>query len=233
MYLCNVPNTHRKMAAKRNQWSDEYWLLLMQLYLRKPVGVKPLYSRGLVNLALELHVQPRLLYEQMFRLRQLDTPQLERLWAKYAKSPQRLARGVKLLRQMKGFGQAGMFYDGVEENETFERDFRPMEGHPHLKPAMLILVLDLYFRLTPNTMVPETPEIIELAKKMKIKPEEVVELMECYQHCDPYLKRNAPADHPLMAACEQTWKRFGNDSPEKLAALAAQMVEYFKVGSIN
>lgn len=27
-------------------WSDEYWLLLMQLYQRKPAGIKPLYSRG-------------------------------------------------------------------------------------------------------------------------------------------------------------------------------------------
>ena len=134
--------------GKRFNWSDEYWLLLMQLYLKKPTGLKPLYSRQMVELSMELHIPPQMLYEQMFRLRQLDTPQLERLWAKYAKSPQRLARGVKLLRQMKGFGQAGMFYDGVEENETFERDFRPMEGHPHLKPAMLILVLDLYFRLT-------------------------------------------------------------------------------------
>ena len=26
-------------------WQDEYWLLLMQLYLKKPEGVKPLYSK--------------------------------------------------------------------------------------------------------------------------------------------------------------------------------------------
>lgn len=30
-------------------WSDEYWLLLLQLYQQKPAGVKPLYSRQLVK----------------------------------------------------------------------------------------------------------------------------------------------------------------------------------------
>ena len=29
-------------------WSDEYWLLLMQLYLKKPEGVKPIYNRQLL-----------------------------------------------------------------------------------------------------------------------------------------------------------------------------------------
>ena len=31
--------------AKNVRWQDEYWLLLMQLYLKKPEGVKPLYER--------------------------------------------------------------------------------------------------------------------------------------------------------------------------------------------
>ena len=47
--------------VKHSQWSDEYWLLLMQLYLKKPVGAKALYSKGLVNLALELHIKPQFL----------------------------------------------------------------------------------------------------------------------------------------------------------------------------
>ena len=47
-----------RYMAKNVSWSDDYWLLLMQLYLRKPVGVKALYSRGLVQLALELHIEP-------------------------------------------------------------------------------------------------------------------------------------------------------------------------------
>ena len=37
-------------------WSDDYWLLLLQLYLKKPEGMKPMYSRALVDLSLELHI---------------------------------------------------------------------------------------------------------------------------------------------------------------------------------
>lgn len=32
--------------AKYPSWQDEYWLMLMQLYLKRPQGMKPLYSRG-------------------------------------------------------------------------------------------------------------------------------------------------------------------------------------------
>ena len=100
--------------VKHSQWSDEYWLLLMQLYLKKPVGAKALYSKGLVNLALELHIKPQFLYEQMLRLRQLDTPRMERLWEKYSKNPKLLSKSASRLRKMKGFGQANAFFDGVE-----------------------------------------------------------------------------------------------------------------------
>ena len=67
--------------AKHPLWSDEYWLLLMQLYLKKPVGVKPLYSRGIVDLSLDLHIPPEFLHAQMFKLRMI-TPRIGRLWEK-------------------------------------------------------------------------------------------------------------------------------------------------------
>ena len=72
------------------KWNDEYWLLLMQLYLRKPMGTKPLYSRGMVDLALELHLSPQYLYRKMMQLRRLDTPRIERLWNTYANNPHEL-----------------------------------------------------------------------------------------------------------------------------------------------
>ena len=90
-------------------WSDEYWLLLMQLYLKKPEGVKPIYNRQLVALALELHIPPQFLNQQMFRLRTIDTPRIQRLWDTYGQNPKKLARGVKLLRQKKGYGNASLF----------------------------------------------------------------------------------------------------------------------------
>ena len=74
--------------ANHPLWSDEYWLMLMQLYLRKPVGVKPMYSKRLVALSLELHIPPQFLYSQMLRLRQIDTPRMERLWNTYGENPE-------------------------------------------------------------------------------------------------------------------------------------------------
>ena len=210
-------------------WSDEYWLLLMQLYLKKPEGLKPIYSRPMVELGLELHIEPAFLYEQMFKLRQLETPRMEKLWERYGNNPKRLAKGVKLLRAMKGMGNAEQFYEGVETQEQlWEQDFKPLEEEPSLKPVMLLLTLDLYFRLTPNTMVAETPEIQELARLMRVKEAKVVEIMDIYQVCDPYLNRSEIVLSPLLRACQRMWNRFGNANPEKLAALAAQMKEYFR-----
>lgn len=209
-------------------WSDDYWLLLMQLYLRKPAGVKPLYSRGMVDLSLELHIPPQFLYEQMFRLRRLDTPRMKRLWEKYACNPQRLAKGAKTLRRMAGFNSSGVFYEGIDTCETFEKDFKPIDGCDGITPVILTVVLDLYFRLTPITMVVETPEIQDLARLTKVKASKIVEIMDVYQICDPYLNRDEMLVSKLLGPCQKTWQRFGNDSPEILAALAAQLKEYFR-----
>ena len=213
--------------AKNSLWQDEYWLLVMQLYLKKPTGLKALYSRGMVSLSQELHIPPEELYERMFRLRQLDEPRLEKLWKNYADKPAKLAKGVKMLRQMKGMGNADEFYEGVELSESFELDFKPLPEYPDLMPVSLIIILDLYFRLTPGTMVAETPEIQELARLLRTKSSVVVEIMEIYQVCDPYLNRSEIVLSPLLRPCQRVWQRFGNDRPEKLAALAAQLKDYF------
>lgn len=209
-------------------WRDEYWLVLMQLYLRKPVGLKPLYSKGLVSLSIELHIHPKYLYRQMFRLRELETPYIEKLWNTYAKRPQKLMREVKWFRQVEGFGNAKEFYKGVEVNETFEKDFRPLPQEPSLMPVTLILVLDLYFRLTPPTMVVETPEVKELSALVKANPSVVIEAMDVFRCCDPYLPKDNFIISPLLIPCQEIWKRYGNGNPEELSALASQLKEYFK-----
>lgn len=209
-------------------WNDEYWLLLMQLYLKKPVGMKPLYSRQLVDLSLETHVPPRYLYNQMFRLRHSDSPLLHLLWETYGKQPKKLADDVKKLKRMKGFGKSEKFYDGVEIKETFEKDFRPLPQNKQLKPVMLIMILDLYFRLTPITMSPETPEVRQLAKLLHITPQLVADVMDVFQFCDPYLNRDDMIINPLLLPCQEIWNRYGNDNPETLSALAAQLRDYFK-----
>lgn len=214
--------------AKTTKWHDDYWLLLMQIYLRKPVGMKPVYSREMVKLALELHIAPQILSSKMLEMASLETPRIERIWNTYSNSPHRLARAASLLREMKGFGRADAFYEGVEVNETWEKDWEPLAENPKLTPVGLILILDLYFRLTPGTMVKETPEVQELARTIKISSDEVVEALEVFQHCDPYLNRRDVTFSPLLLPCQTIWQRYGNGDTETLADLAKQLMSYFK-----
>lgn len=214
--------------AKNSKWSDDYWLLLMQIYLQKPVGIKPMYSRKMVDLSLELHIAPNVLFGRMCQLANLETPRIEHIWETYGNNPRKLSRAVSLWREMRGYGNANLFYDGVEVNETFERDFKPVSEETVMTPVMLTLILDLYFRLTPITMVKETPEVQELARLIKVQPQEVVEVMDLFQYCDPYLNRKDPADNFLLEPCKEIWRRFGNANTEDLASYAEQLKDYYR-----
>ena len=175
--------------AKNAKWSDDYWLLLMQIYLQKPVGVKPMFHRKMVDLSLELHLPPNLLFNKMCQIANLETPRIEHIWETYGRNPKKLARAVSLWREMRGYGDANAFYEGVEIQETFERDF---------------------------------------ARLIKVKPTEIVEVMELFQHCDPYLNRKDTANSPLAAPCREIWRRYGNVETEQLASYAEQLKDYFK-----
>ena len=214
--------------AKNQLWHDDYWLLLMQLYLPKPVGVKPMYSRPMVELSIELHIAPQQLFARMCEIANLETPRIERIWQDYSRNPKRLTRAVQLLRNMMGFNSGGGFYEGVEVEETFERDFRPIAEDARLTPVMLILILDQYFRLTPITMVEETPEVQQLARLLRIPVSLVTDVMYVYQHCDPYLNRRDVIISPLLLPCQQIWQRYGNIDTRQLASYANQLKDYFK-----
>ncbi len=214
--------------AKKQLWQDDYWLLLMQQYLRRPVGIKPVYSRSMVDLSLELHIPPQELHERMGEIARIRTPRIERIWQEYGQNPRRLSRAVQLLRSMKGFNSGGDFFEGVDVLETFERDFRPLSEDERLTPIMLVLVLDLYFRLTPITMTSETPEVQELARLIRIPTKLVVEIMEVFQYCDPYLKRRDSSSSPLLAPCKEIWQHYGNDDARKLADYAEQLKSYYQ-----
>ena len=214
--------------AKNQLWHDDYWLLLMQLYLHKPVGVKPMYSRPMVELSIELHIAPQQLFARMCEIANLETPRIERIWQEYSRNPKRLSRAVQLLRNMMGFNSGGGFYEGVEVEETFERDFRPIAEDARLTPVMLILILDQYFRLTPITMVEETPEVQQLARLLRIPASLVTDVMYVYQHCDPYLNRRDVIISPLLLPCQQIWQRYGNIDTRQLASYANQLKDYFK-----
>ena len=214
--------------ARNTSWHDDYWLLLMQAYLAKPAGVKPLYSRQMVELSLELHIAPEQLHERMMQIARLDTPRIERIWKTYSRYPKRLARAVGLLRSMKGFGAADEFYQGVEVQETFEQDFRPLPQHPELTPMMLIIILDLYYLLTPATMVAQTPEVQQLARLLRLNTADVVQVLEVFQICDPYLERNEVTLSPLLLPCQQVWQRMSDKEPQQLNAIAEQLKAYFQ-----
>lgn len=214
--------------AKNSKWQDEYWLLLLQLYLQKPTGIKPMYSKSLIDLSMELHIEPQQIFNRLCQIANLETPRIEHIWEVYGQNPRKLKRAVNLLREMWGFNNALAFYEGVETTESFEKDFKPIADGTTLTPVMLVLILDVYFRLTPITMVAETPEVQELAKMMKLQPHEVVEVMEAFQHCDPYLNRKDVVEGPLAQACQQVWRRFGNAEPQDLESYADQLKEYFK-----
>lgn len=214
--------------AKITNWSDDYWLLILQAYLAKPAGVKPVYSKVLVDLGTELHIHPAKLQAKMAEMDRRESPQLQHLWDTYHGNARRLNKAVRQLREMKGFNSADAFYDGVQVNETFEKDFRPVAPGTTVTPAALILVLNLYFQLTPATMVAHTPEVVELARLIKLRPEEVVEILDVYQHCDPYLNRRGASASPLAAAGKEVWQRFALENPDSLEALARALAEYFK-----
>ena len=214
--------------ATKQPWQDDYWLLLMQQYLRKPTGMKPIFDREMVNLSLELHIHPEVLHDKLGDIGRLRTPRIERIWKEYGENPRRLSRAVQLLRQMIGFNSGGDFFEGVDVQETFERDFRPLSEDERVTPIMLVVILDLYFRLTPITMVPETPEVQELAKLIKVRPQEVTEVMDVFQRCDPYLSRKDQVDSPLSAPCREIWRRYGNAETEQLASYAEQLKDYFR-----
>ena len=214
--------------ARNTKWQDDYWLLLMQIYLQKPVGMKPMYSRKMVDLSMELHIPPTVLFNKMCQIANLETPRIEHIWETYGNNPRKLARAARLLREMTGFNHADEFYNGVEMNESFEKDFRPATEETPMTPVMLTLILDLYFRLTPITMVAETPEVQELARLLKVRPQEVAEVLDVFQHCDPYLNKKNVMISPLLLPCQQVWRRFGNANPEDLASYANQLKEYYK-----
>lgn len=214
--------------AKNSAWIDDYWLMLMQIYMKKPVGVKPLYHHDMVELSLELHIAPEALHDRMLQIARLDSPRIERLWQTYSDNPRRLKRAVSLLRQMKGFGAAGEFYKGVDVEETFEKDFRPLAEDTRLMPIMLILAIDLYFQLTPSTMKADTPEVIELAKLLKLTATDIVSLLENFQQCDPYLKNKKSMPSPLLKPCQQIWQRFGNMDPLFISQYANELKAYFQ-----
>ena len=56
----------------------------------------------------------------------------------------------------------------------------------------------------------------------------VSEVMDVFQHCDPYLNRKDQVNSPLLSPCREIWRRYGNADTEQLASYAKQLKDYFK-----
>ena len=222
-----MSSTAFKLMVTHSLWSEEYWPMLLQIYFKKPIGIKPTYAHPIVELSLELHIPPYILYAKMEEFHLNNLPSIQALWKVYANNPKKLQKDAKRIRKMKGFGKPEEFYEGVTTEETFEKDFKLIERATDLTPIALIIVLNLYFHLTPITMTEGTPEVKEVARLLNITPRRVVEIMDVYRFCDPYLNRDDLLISPLLMPCQEVWNRYGNDNPEKLSALAAQLKEYF------
>jgi len=164
----------------------------------------------------------------MVTLDKRESASLQQLWKRFATHQKQLSHEVQTMREMRGFNHPEQFYEGVSKAETWQTDFRPLEVDSTLTPLHLIIILDLYFRLTPITMVSDTPEIKELASLLALKPEKVADVMCVFQLCDPYLSRLAFEVSDLFSACHDVWQRYGNLGPNVLAREAALMKEYFK-----
>lgn len=216
--------------AKHPLWNDEYRILLLAIYLQKPVGVKSPHSRQLVELALQLHVPPKTLHKEMQMLDDKDKVSVRKLWDTYGNNPRRLNKAVKRLRGMDGFGNADVFYDGVDNNDTLAEEYMPVCAESCLSRAMIAVITSLYFRLTPTTMVTETPEVIDTAKLLGIKPETVESVLHMLQQFDPLTKRERTAalPQPVADTAHTIWRMFNNMMPEAMEKKVEQYMEFFK-----
>jgi hypothetical protein len=77
-------------------------------------------------------------------------------------------------------------------------------------------------------MKADTPEVIELAKLLKLTATDIVGLLENFQQCDPYLKNKKSMPSPLLKPCQQIWQRFGNMDPLFISQYANELKAYFQ-----
>lgn len=212
-------------------WSNGYWPLAINAFLTPPEGQKTRYSRPVVDLAMRLHVRLADIVDKLNTVGAHSDKAVERLFCHYKAHPKLLKRDVARLCSMGGFGNGDAFYEGVDTAEQdFERWYRPVDG-AELTPAMLTLLLNLYFRLVPTTMVETTPEVADMARRTGLSAARVVEVLRIFLHIDPCARvrdNDGLADFsPLTPVCRDFWTRLGDGDPMKVAREAEKFLQYY------
>lgn len=232
-------------------WNDQYWPLIIKLYLAKPMGMKAMYSKGVVDLSIELHIPPFYIYERLEEVERNQRPLIQHLRTLYEGNARRLSRDAKQLRQMAGFGTGGLFFDDVCIDNDFERDYCPVADDTAMTPAMLTLILNLYFQLIPDTMKATTPEVQLLAKRLHVTPDEVVQVLKLCLAEDPCIPEHrrerllgsscaaasvassstssaAGSTASLSQAVNKLWHRYGNGDAIMVEEAAERFNPYFE-----
>ena len=227
-------------------WINDYWPLAINAYLAPPAGPKSCLSRPVIDLAVQLHMKPADIADRLGTIHSHGKPAVERLLQHYTAHPKLLKRDVARLLDMSGFGLGSAFYEGVcTAEQGFEHFYRPIAGTPFTE-AMLTLLLDLYFRLVPATMIESTPEVRDMARRTGLAAARVVEVLHAFRDVDPCTRRRDTAtaqadtaqhtadatqhaaDAPTLGQlCRDTWQRLGNGDPMTTAAEARRFMEYY------
>ncbi len=179
---------------KAVKWTKEESILVLDLYFKKPVGMKKKDSLQILDLAKTIGRSPSAVYRRMYEfLRWYPTIPLP-------------------------------FYDDLEdESDPFQPfwngyflDLKKLhkDAESFLSDIRVYtLTLHLYFQLIPDTMTPKVPEVIALAKMVKRPPALIVEILHNYLSCDPFMRGKAPqASTSLHKLCRIIWERYEKNS---------------------
>lgn len=212
-------------------WTNDLWPLVIKAYLSAPTGPKSNCSRPVVDLAMQLHMKPADIVDRLKTVDAHKNPMVERLLVHYQAHPKKLKRDAERLAAMSGFGNSGAFYDGVDTAEAgFERFYRPIDG-TSFTPAMLTILLNLYFRLVPATMVATTPEVIDMAHRTQLTVDQVLEVLHTFLYVDPCAKSrtdDALAEFaPITRLCRETWRTHDDGNPMLVAEEAEKFLQYY------
>lgn len=190
---------------RTEQWTKEESVLVLDLYMNKPIGLKPVTDESLTNLAQLLGRTPEAVFRRMQKFQQ---------W--YPVLP---------------FDADEDIYQ--DENPSVWSDYfnQPKKAHSEA-PALIdewcagTLVLNLYFQLIISTMNEKVPEVVELSRVVKRPAKDIVDMLYAYASLDPFLKTNQYSGQTVSPICRHLWERYADDM-DKLSHVAKYIESHY------